>query len=42
MLLHPTWVRGLKHTEQRIEPKFGRLHPTWVRGLKLQSVIPMI
>ena len=31
---HPTWVRGLKHTEVVMIIGNHTSHPTWVRGLK--------
>ena len=32
---HPVWVRGLKHTQERVINAMSKSHPVWVRGLKL-------
>ena len=32
---HPTWVRGLKPSNQNLNKNMYVSHPTWVRGLKL-------
>ena len=34
---HPTWVRGLKPSEEERKRTLRVSHPTWVRGLKLKQ-----
>ena len=36
---HPTWVRGLKLTEEVDKRKYVESHPTWVRGLKQEPYL---